>query len=317
MAKVATREVEGVGAGLRYADVKQVFEAQSNFSEQSQVAKRVKAALDFLVSAIPDGSQAFRSRSLTQSFITMVCHLQKNEGLTGKEAQIAKFAGSFVGGLGAEVEKGQAATDSDFIEFQKSINANVNSGPRIRDKVLLRKLFEFDPDFIGAVDADVAAAADFSGEISKVAKGIREALSNLNDAYASQNGTDLFKATNKTAPAQAAIGEAIGSYEEYKTFIENLYFLFWEGPGSKLSEKPDSFTDINTLRTELQHDTDHGEVKNVEKKKIKHGGVFKKYAGVTSPTVAAPAQFPLLQLALLKALRTDTVALLASQGAVA
>ena len=51
MAKVATLEVEGVGTGLRFADVKQVFESQANFSEQSQVAKRIRSALDFLAIA--------------------------------------------------------------------------------------------------------------------------------------------------------------------------------------------------------------------------------------------------------------------------
>ena len=305
LAKVATLEVEGLSAALRYADVKLVFEAQCNFSDQSQVAKRIKTALDFLASAISDGAKAFRSRSLTQSFITMVCHLQKDEILKGKEAQIAKFAESFVGGLAAEVEKGQLANDSDFIEFQKSINANIKSGPVIRNKVLLRKLFQFYPDFLVTADADVAAEADFSSEISKVAKDIRATLSNLNDLYAAKKGMDLFKATNKTAKSQVSIGEIVKSYSDYKTFIEHLYFLFWEGPGSKLPEKPDSFKDVNTLRTEIEHDTDHGDEKAVHKKKIKHGEVFKKYAGVSSPVVAAPSQFPLLQLALLKAVHTD------------
>ena len=97
MAKVAALEVEGVGAGLRYADVKHVFETQSSFSEQSEVAKRIRAALEFLASAIPDGSKTFRSRSLTQSFITMICHLQRSDALKGKGAQIAEFAKTLTG----------------------------------------------------------------------------------------------------------------------------------------------------------------------------------------------------------------------------
>ena len=84
LAKVAALEVEGVGAGLRYSDVKGVFEAQANFSEKSQVAVRIKGALDFLASAIDDKSPAFRSRSMTQSFITMVCHLYGKDALKGK-----------------------------------------------------------------------------------------------------------------------------------------------------------------------------------------------------------------------------------------
>lgn len=310
VAKVAALEVEGVGAGLRYSDVKLVFEAQKTFSDKSQVAVRIKGALDFLATAIPDKSPAFRSRSMTQSFITMICHLYGQNALEGKEAQIAKFAETFVTGLANEVEKGQAATDSDFISFQKSVNANVKTGPVIRDKVLLRKLFQFDPAFLEAADADVAAAADFTGEIAEVAKEIRSVIAAVNTVYSSKYGTDLFKATNKTATAQAEMGEAIKSYDDYRRLVESLYFLFWEGPGSKLPDKPNSFKDLNTLRTEEEHDVDHGKAAQVQSKKIKHGDVFKKYSGLSSPVVAAPAQFPLLQLALLRAIRSDMQALL-------
>lgn len=314
VAKVAALEVEGVGAGLRYSDVKAVFEAQKSFSEKSQVAVRIKGALDFLASAIPNKSPAFRSRSMTQSFITMICHLYGKDALNGKEAQIAKFAETFVSGLASEVEKGQSATDSDFISFQKSVNANVKTGPVTRDKVLLRKLFQFDPAFLESADADAAAAADFTGEIAEVAKRIRISITATNNVYSAKHGSDLFKATNKTAGAQAEMGEAVKSYDDYKRLVENLYFLFWEGPGSKLPEKPDSFKDVNTLRTEEEHDVDHGKTSNVKSKKVKHGDVFKKYSGVISPAVAAPSQFPLLQLALLRAIQSDMQALLFQQS---
>jgi hypothetical protein len=309
MAKVATLEVEGVGAGLRYVDVKQVFEGQASFSEQSQVAKRIRSGLDFLVSAIPAGTTIFRSRSIAQSFITLVCHLQQPNILGGKEKTIAAFAGHIVKGLASEVEKGQEATDADYISFQKSVNANVSSGPAIRHKVLLRKLFQFDPDVLDLIDNPVAAFADFSGEIAALGKDIRKKIALLNDAHSATNGGDLFKSTNKTAAAQTALSEPIACYEDYKTLIENLYFLFWEGPGSKLPEKPQSFVDINSLRTELEHDIDHGRAKDVVKKKQKHGAVFQKYAGSTSPSVASPARFPLAQLGLLKVVDADLQAL--------
>lgn len=310
VAKVAALEVEGVGAGLRYSDVKGVFEAQKSFSEKSQVAVRIKGALDFLASAIPDKSPAFRSRSMTQSLITLICHLYGKDELKGKESQIAKFADTFVSGLASEVEKGQAATDSDFISFQKSVNANVKTGPVTRDKVLLRKLFQFDPAFLESADPDAAAGADFTGEIANVAKDIRISITAINTAYSAKHGIDLFKPTNKTVTAQVDIGEAIKSYEDYKRLLQNLYFLLWEGPGSKLPDKPESFKDVNALRTEEEHDIDHGNTSSVKSKKLKHGGVFKKYSGLTSPSVAAPTQFPLLQLALLRAIRSDMQTLL-------
>ncbi|HWQ87335.1 DUF262 domain-containing protein [Brevundimonas sp.] len=310
MAKVATLEIEGIGTGVRYQDVRQVFEANSNFSDQSQVAKRIKAALDALAAGVPSGTKVFRSRSITQSFITMVCQLQKSGSLKGKEAQIGQFAGSFVTALAKEVEKGQDATDGDLIAFQRSVNSNVKAGPIVRNQVLLRKLFQAVPEFLETADADVVSAANFDNEIGAVAKQIRADIAAINEAYSAKNGSDLFKATSKTASAQSMIGESAGSYEAYKVLIENLYFLLWEGAGSKIEDKPTSFKDVNTLRTELQHDTDHGDTKSVAKKKKKHGDVFAAYAGASSPAVAAPAQFPVLQLNLLRAIRSDLETLL-------
>lgn len=314
MAKVATLEVEGVGAALRYADVKQVFESQASFSEQSQVAKRIRSALDFLASAIPEHTKIFRNRSVTQSFITLICHIQRSVSLKGKEKAIADFASHFVKGLAAEVEKGREATDNDYITFQKSVNANVRSGPAIRHKVLLRKLFQLDPDILDLMDDQVVAAADLSSEIAELGNEIRKMITSLNDAYASSVGGELFKSTNKTVAALSALSEPIKSYKHYKAFVEHLYFQFWEGPGSKLAQKPQSFTDINALRTELQHDTDPGKAKEVIKKKLKHGQVFQKYAGSTSPSVASPARFPLMQLRLLQAVKSDLQGLLAQHA---
>jgi hypothetical protein len=310
MAKVATLEVEGLGAGLRYEDVKRVFESQANFSDQSQVAKRIRSALDFLASSIPAGAKIFRSRSITQSFITLMCDLQRSSTLGGKEKTIAFFADHFLKGLTDEVEKGREATDSDYISFQKSVNANVRSGSAIRHKILLRKLLQFDPDILDLIEDQVVASADVAGEIATLGTDIIKAIGQLNEAHAAKHGVDLFKSTNKTVLAQTALSAPIASYGDYKSLVEHLYFLFWEGPGSKLDAKPQSFMDINALRTELDHDIDHGKAKDVVKKKLHHGQIFHKYAGSASPSVASPSRFPPVQLRLLNAIKADLHGLL-------
>lgn len=303
MAKVATLEVEGVGTGLRYADVKRAFESQANFSEQSEVAKRIRCALDFLATAIPEDAKVFRSRSVTQSFVTLICQVQSSSKLQGKESIIASFAEHFVKNLAFEVEKGRESTDADYISFQKSVNANVSSGPAIRHKVLLRKLFQFDPDILDLADHRAVTIADFDGEIALLGRNVGRKVALLNNAHAATHGGDLFKLTNKTTNALNVISEPIKSYTDYKSLIENLYFLFWEGPGSKLAEKPQVFRDINSLRTELQHDVDHGKSQDAIRKRQKHGQVFYKYAGSTSPAVASPSRFPVMQLKLLSELQ--------------
>jgi hypothetical protein len=47
--------------------------------------------------------------------------------------------------------------------------------------------------------------------------------------------------------------------------------------GTRLNGKiPASFADVNTLRTELRHDVDHGEPAKVRAKKKKAGTIFDK-----------------------------------------
>lgn len=68
---------------------------------------------------------------------------------------------------------------------------------------------------------------------------------------------------------------------------------------------PVSFADVNVLRTDLQHDTDHGDKGKIKAKKTQAGTVFKKYAGEASPDVLDPSRFILVQANILSALELD------------
>ena len=50
--------------------------------------------------------------------------------------------------------------------------------------------------------------------------------------------------TNQTAPALLGLGTPIANLDDYKQFIDNLYFLLHEGSGSRLNENPPPFEDI-------------------------------------------------------------------------
>lgn len=92
----------------------------------------------------------------------------------------------------------------------------------------------------------------------------------------------------------------------YKKLITDLYFVFRESIGQRLGETvPVSFADVNVLRTDLQHDTDHGDKTKVKAKKKQAGSTFKKYSGETSPDVLEPTRFVLVQANLLSALELD------------
>ena len=58
----------------------------------------------------------------------------------------------------------------------------------------------------------------------------------------------------------------------YRALVDDLYFLFHEGPADRLQgHRATAFSDIGSLRTELRHDTDHGKPRRVRAKRKKAG----------------------------------------------
>lgn len=305
LSKAAVVEIEGIEAGLRYDDIKPVFEAQSNFSPTSAAAKRLRAALDFLAAAFPKASPLLKNRTVVQSIISLACRLVATGNAGGLEKKFASFVQHFMSELSQQVELGQAASDYDFIRFQKSINANVKAGARTRQEILLRKAFMHDLDLAAAFDPSALVESGRSGRVKELADAIGAQISRLNAAYAAEHGKDLFKATNKTVSALANLGKPI-NLTTYKTLISDLYFVFRESIGQRLGDKlPTSFSDVNVLRTDLQHDTDHGDKTKIKAKKTQAGSTFKKYSGEASPDVLDPTRFVLVQANILSALELD------------
>jgi hypothetical protein len=98
----------------------------------------------------------------------------------------------------------------------------------------------------------------------------------------------------------------VTSLDEYKTFIENLYFIFREGVGQRLDgQLPISFVHVKDLRTMLQHDVDHGKAEKVAAKRKHLAAIFSTYSGVPSPDAVDPSQFSLVQANILGTLSTD------------
>lgn len=145
-----------------------------------------------------------------------------------------------------------------------------------------------------------------AGHVKELGDAIGKQISQLNEAFSAVHGEDLFKATNKTTQALLKIGKPIKDMKGYKDFVDDLYFIFKEGVGQRLGgNAPQSFKDVNLLRTDLQHDVDHGKKKEVASKKKKIGTTFKRYSGQNAPAVTDPASFVLVQANLLSALELD------------
>jgi Protein of unknown function DUF262 len=310
VAKVATLELEGLDAGLRYDDVKKVFKAYAMFSPQSAAAKRINRILKYLKDNFPESFKPFRNRTIVQSVITLACHLDQAGLAPRQHRALAVFIRSFLTELSRQVELGQNATDSDFTVFQRTVNANVKSGALTRQSILLRKLFRQHPDFFCALSHSAELSEGLVKDVAMVGKDVRDLVASCNERYAAIYGHDLFKPTNKTASALAGLGVPAESLDEYKTFVDQLYFVFREGIGQRMADElPESFTDVKSLRTMLDHDVDHGKPSEAGRKRKDLAKVFAKYSGVSSPDALDPAQFPLVQANILGALKRDLVGL--------
>jgi hypothetical protein len=304
--KAIAIEIEGIDCGLRFEEIKTIFQDQKSFAPTSAVAKRIKSALDFLAKAFPDKESALKNRTIIQSVITFACRLIATKKSKGLEDELRKFIQHFSEELIRQVELGQSATDYDYIRFQKSINANVKAGSRIRHEILLRKAFMHSPKLADVFDPSVLVESGISGRVKELADSIADRVSGLNSVYSLANGEDLFKATNRTNTALRKIGKPTKNVTGYETLIDDLYFLFRESVGTRLDGKmPKSFAYVNTLRTDLRHDVDHGKPRKVRAKRKAIGSSFEKYSGAKSPQLLDPSRFVLVQANLLSAIELD------------
>ena len=306
IAKVAAIEIDGIEVGLRYDDLRAIFESQAQFSPRSNVAKRIRAALDYADKGFSANTRILRNRTIVQSVVSLICRLIQSGNAVGKEKVVAGFVEDFLKELNRQVELGQRSTEPDYLEFQGTVSANIRTGARVRQGFLLRKLLASDPAFIEMFDAAAVAESGLQTALRADSGKIRALIGRINETYAHDHGQDLFKATNKTAQALTRLGTRSTDFNGYKSLIDDLYFLFHESVGIRLdAKKPESFEDVNTLRTDLRHDLDHGKAGKVRGKRRKSGEVFKKYAGAPSPASLAPERFVVVQANLLSALKKD------------
>ena len=219
--KVAAIQIEGLETGLRFEDIKAIFESQVNFSKRSAVAKRLEKTLDYLYKAFPEKSPELRTRSLVQSFCTLASFIVRNEGAEGTERKFYSAIQWFINELSAQVELGFEATDPDYLEFQRSTNANVRGAAKTRHAILLRKLLLREPAFIGILDPSALAQSGISGGIQDRAKEIGRIVADLKTKYSGIHGVDLIKATNKTVADIQNIAIVIHDYPGYGEFIGN------------------------------------------------------------------------------------------------
>jgi hypothetical protein len=187
------------------------------------------------------------------------------------------------------------------------VNANVRGGVRTRHNILFRKLLRLDPTFAQVFDQTLVHASGLAGDVKRLGESLASLIEKANAAYGAKNGKDLFKPTNKTVSAIQNIQRPVRNYGEYRNLIGDLYFVFWESVGERLgSDIPASYSDVNALRTDLEHDVDHGKAQKVAAKRKKISKSFQRYSGGSTPSTLDPEQFVVFQVNLLSAIESDT-----------
>lgn len=303
--KVAVLEIEGIESGLRFDDIKTTFDSQKNFSARSNVAKRLRETFDYLNRVFPKLSVTLKNRTIVQSFSTLAARIQQTGKSKGTEARLRKFFEHFSAELSKQVTLGQQATDPEYLAFQKTVNANVKRSAQMRNEILLRKLLAFDPGFADLFGTSLVMESAIDKSLSSASERVRTLIETLNEDYSRSNGKDLFKATSKTAAALASLGKRAKDYPAYQKWIGKMYFIFRESLGTRLPKWPQSFADVNDLRTAEQHDVDHGKQTKVSAKRKKLGATFKKYSGALNPATLAPEKFAVVQGSLLTEIEKD------------
>ena len=152
---------------------------------------------------------------------------------------------------------------------------------------------------------NIALAGLIAKWIAETAETLVKQIHQINSAYSAIHGDDLFKSTNRTTNALMSLKAPASNLDSYTHLIDDLYFIFRESIGQRIATLPESFVDVNTLRTERQHDVDHGNATAVRSKRKKAGATFAKYSGAKTPELLDAACFPLSQAKLLAALSAD------------
>ncbi|PWG68550.1 hypothetical protein DF186_24910, partial [Enterococcus hirae] len=76
--------------------------------------------------------------------------------------------------------------DYDYIDFQRTVNANLRSGAGIRNAVLLRKLFRTHPDLYSSMTDGASVAHGVEADVSARASDVRELIFQVNERYAAK-----------------------------------------------------------------------------------------------------------------------------------
>jgi hypothetical protein len=300
-------EARGIHPQMRFPQLESLLKDNRTFSKESDTAKRIIKAIDYLNKAFEQKSKVVRNRANTLS----VCMLASRVVSQGFDVDTAKnfsnFVDHFFERLTEEVEKGVKSKARDFLRYQQAITSGSTGGDSIKQRIriLTKNLVSYSPRFSKLFGAYEDSSDEAAHGIQELVTYSRDLVYNINRSYSAKNGEDLFKMSTEASAALTTIQQPTRDSDKFATFIDALYFLIYEGSGSckRFPQPPPEFSmNIKFLRTLFRHDVDHGTDKEIAAKKLRNAEVFEKYSGKKTPGECSAEDFLTAQIRMLEGL---------------
>lgn len=307
-AQLCLLEIEGI-KNAKFADLMEFYKRNEAFEKNSFNGKRILEVLSEMNTIFQTKTSAFKNRASVISFYLLLSELFKNKIKLDEKLRktLKDFYVNFQQELKNEIEKGAKATDTELIVYQSKVNQAADSKDSIlkRHQILRRRLILFNESF-----KDYLPLEEKEEELTELQKkdcirqltdDIIEKITGINKAYSINNQEDLFKPTSEILSCLKVISTPVTSKEEFGTFIDSMYKLFYEGSGSlnripkDLIKEDSILLEIKHLRTEFRHDIEHGNRKDIEHKREIISEICKKYTGEKTLDKANNKDFILAQ----------------------
>lgn len=291
--QICLLEIEAI-TDAKFKNLASFYKKYGVFNKKSSRANKILKVFNFLNRIFDSRMSELSNRASIVSLYLLVSDLLDKTSLKGKEETIKEFYTHFLRKLRAEVQKGPLAKDTELIIYQSAVNQAADSKESIqrRQDILMKKLVEFDGDFEQFTEKDAIndrlSTLENEKEMRTLSNDVFGLIGDCNDICSSKGEQVIFKITNKMFRRIADIEKLVTTKDEYGNFIDALYEMAYEGSGSLMripeSFKKDDFIGfvIKFLRADLRHDLEHGDKKEIKKKKERLRKIYEKHTGKTS-----------------------------------
>ena len=157
---------------------------------------------------------------------------------------------------------------------------------------------------------DLSTPFHVQKEVYLLSTDILKLMGDCNNICQSKSKDEIFKITNKVLERIGDIEKAVKTKDEFGNFADALYEIIYEGSGT-LNRVPESFKkddfigfSIKFVRNDLRHDLEHGEEKEIKRKKARLSKIYQKYTGKSSISSLKGRDFQSIQLGFLKELKS-------------